>query len=340
MLLILVLISLLDHIFIPKYINENTDGRITAEFYEERPGLDLVALGSSTLYNAMIPAELYKEKGICSFVRSNASQTVWQSYYLLEDAIKYNKPKIVIFDVSFMKYGEDFVEEPSNRKTIEHMKSPVSKYCAVKASMYEEEDIASYYFPILRYHSRWKELTTEDIGYAYASPQVTYNGYIMESQIAKDQHIYESEAAPGISFPAKAMEYLDRITELCRKEDIKLLLIKTPTFVNSWHREYDDLLREYAAENSISYFNFDDMAEAMNINVRTDYIDDGEHLNINGAKKFTTALGDYLLENCELEDHRGDEGLNRSWQEKLDRYEADSQRAMEEFDQNRQEMGL
>lgn len=340
LLLIVILTSLLDHIFIPKYIDENIDGRITAEFYNESVPLDVIGLGSSTMYNAMSPVALYRDYGFTSYVRSNASQTVWQSYYLLKDAIKYNKPKLVIFDVSFMKYGEEFIEEPSNRKTIEHMRDPLAKYNAVMASKYEQEQPISYYLPILRYHSRWKSLSANDLKYAYDYPEVTFDGFIMESRVPKEQHIYAPEALEEAVFPQKAEAYLDKIIELCRREDIQLLLMKTPTYVNSWHAEYDELLTKKASENGIVYINFDTTSENAGITVRTDYIDDGEHFNISGAEKFNHILGQYLKDNYELPEHSSENEIKSVWDEKVQKYETEKEKALKEHEQYVTDLGL
>ena len=158
---------LLDRLFMPKYVNENLDGRITPEFYRADKDLDVIFLGSSTVYNAIVPSKLYEDTSSKVYLRANASQTLWQSYYLLEDALADHQPKLVALDVSFMKNGEEFIEEPSNRKAIEGMRPSLSKIKAIKASQYEEEHVETYFFPVYRYHSRWKDLKKEDFEYLF-----------------------------------------------------------------------------------------------------------------------------------------------------------------------------
>lgn len=311
----------IDRLFMPKYVNENIDGRITSEFYRQRENLDVIAFGSSTVYNAIVPSKLKEDCDIDIYLRANASQTLWQSYYLLKDSLISQNPSMVMLDVSFMKNGEEFIEEPSNRKCIEGMRPSIYKYQAIKASMYEEEHPETYFIPVFRYHSRWKELKGEDFKYLFHIPTVTDNGYIKEDGVAIDQHIYEvdleEENALSLKyensddfmeakiFPDKSVEYLDRFVDECSKKGIKVLLFKTPTYVNTWYKTYDKWLEDYVnhkkTEKSrdddkdwISYVNFDDYAKQCKIVVSEDYIDDGEHLNHNGAVKFTQFLEDYL----------------------------------------------
>lgn len=323
-LFVIILIFIMDRLFAPKYVSENIDGRITAEFYRESKPLDLIAFGSSTVYNAIDTDRLNEDIGINSYLRANASQTVWQSYYLLKDALIDQTPKLIMFDVSFMKNGEEFVEEPSNRKCIELMRPSIYKYQAIKASMYSEEHPETYFMPVFRYHSRWKELSMEDLQYLFYVPNVTRHGYIREDGVAKEQHIYspeeENENALKLKlegadnfresgiFPKKAVEYLDLFVDECYKENIPLMLFKTPTFVANWYDTYDDWLeiyvnqknvkfKEQGSDYSINYVNYNGAADKMGIVVSDDYIDDGEHLNHDGATKFTIYLEQDLKNN-------------------------------------------
>ena len=45
----------------------------------------------------------------------------WQSYYLLEETLKYEKPDVVVFNVLALKYNEP-QSEAYNRLTLDGMK--------------------------------------------------------------------------------------------------------------------------------------------------------------------------------------------------------------------------
>ncbi|HOO29083.1 MAG TPA: hypothetical protein PLU43_11515, partial [Lachnospiraceae bacterium] len=159
------LVIVLNLIFIPKYIHENQDGRITEEFYKEQLDTDIIFVGSSTVYSGVSPLILWEKYGYTSYDRSNSSQTIWISYYMIEDAIKCHKPKLVVLDIGFIKYWDTYAEEPSNRKAIDGMRFSKTKLACIGAAMDQDEKITDYLFPILRFHSRWKELQPEDFLY-------------------------------------------------------------------------------------------------------------------------------------------------------------------------------
>ena len=94
------------------------------------------------------------------------------SYYLLEETLKYEKPKVVVFNVLAMKYDEP-QKEAYNRLNLDGMKLSKEKIKAVKASMMDDENLIEYIFPLLRYHSRWSELTSEDFKYLFKKDKIS-----------------------------------------------------------------------------------------------------------------------------------------------------------------------
>ena len=158
---IAVSLLLLQRLLIPKYVSNVVEGSLIAEYYKEEKDHDVIFIGDCEVYENFSPKVLWEDYGINSYIRGSAQQLIWQSYYLLEDTLRYEKPKVVIFNVLSLKYDEP-QSEAYNRMSLEGMKWSMSKVRSIKASMTEEENFWDYVFPILRYHSRWSELGKED----------------------------------------------------------------------------------------------------------------------------------------------------------------------------------
>ena len=136
---------------------------------------------------------MWKNYGITSYIRGSAQQLTWQSYYLLEDALKYETPDVVVFNVLELKYNEPQREE-YNRMTLDGMRWSVSKVQAIRASMLPEEHFIDYVFPLLRYHSRVTELTANDWKYYFKDKTRTTAGYYMRVDTAPyEEGIWEEE---------------------------------------------------------------------------------------------------------------------------------------------------
>lgn len=321
--LVLILVSVLTGLFMPKYVHENQDGRITGEFYREKLDTDIIFAGSSVAYSGISPVTLWKDYGITSFIRGNSSQTMWQSYYMLEDAIKVHKPKLAVVDVGFMRNGDDYAEEPANRKALDGMRWSGSKWDCIKASMYEEEKMIDYVFPIFRFHSRWKDLNGDDFKYLFYTGYVTHNGQLIDMNgpdedftIAKE---YLNER--GNEIGPKNEEYLVKLIELCQSNDVQLMLMRVPRCTVNWTDDNDALIQKISDENNITYINYDKLADEIGIDFYTMTPDSGEHLNTLGAEVFSDYLGDYLITHYDIPRHDDDEAYVKVWSRKMERYE-------------------
>ena len=81
-------------------------------------------------------------------------------------------------------------------------------------------------------------------------------------------------------FPEECIEYLDKIVELCKDNDIKLVLIKAPSVYPYWYEEYDENVEEYAEENEIDYYNLVEKADEIGLDYQTDTYDGGNYQDI------------------------------------------------------------
>ncbi|MCR4738885.1 MAG: hypothetical protein K5886_01335 [Lachnospiraceae bacterium] len=319
--LILVLVLLLNRLFMPKYESENLDGRITREYYKEKTDTDIIFVGSSTVYSGISPMIMWRDKGYASYDRSNASQTMWTSYYMIEDAIRCDKPKLVVLDVGFIKYDDDFCEEPSNRKAIDGMRLSPSKINLIKAATGKDEKLSEYLFPVLRFHTRWKELMAEDLLYTFYDRDVTYNGFLFDFETTEklpDRDGYSHGDEVVIS--PKNLEYLNRTIELCKKNGVDLFLMKVPSYSDNWSLEYDRQIGEIAGAAGLDYVNFDAYSDEIGLDYLKHSPDEGSHLNTQGAEIFTAYLEDYLETHYSPASHFGDPKYEKIWEKKLERY--------------------
>lgn len=166
----------------PKYADGIPEGNFTSEYYEETTDHDVIMLGDCEVYENFDPMYLWMNYGITSYIRGNAQQLAWQSYYLLEDTLKYETPQVVIYNVQALVYDSPQREE-YNRMALDGMRWSQTKYEAIQASMCEGEHMLDYIFPLFRYHQRILELTESDVMYYSKAKKVTHNGYYMRLDV-------------------------------------------------------------------------------------------------------------------------------------------------------------
>lgn len=321
---------LLQRLLVPKYVDGVVEGAFVAEYYREEKDFDVIFVGDCEVYENFSPLVLWEEYGINSYIRGSAEQYIWQSYYLLEDTLRYETPKAVIFNIQSLQFDKSR-NEAYNRMTLEGMRWSSSKVKAIFASMKPNEHFLDYVFPILRYHTRWSELTASDIRYLFDTKPVSHNGYYMRVDIKPAENVPEGKILGDYSFSENAWKYLDMMTELCREKGIQLILIKAPSLYPYWYEEWEAQVEDYAEGHDLPYLNFLELADEIGIDYSKDTYDAGLHMNLTGAEKLSMYLGRYLREEAGLEDRRGEAKLRAVWEEKAAAYEAEKRAQYEKY---------
>lgn len=313
---------LLQKLFEPKYMHDIVEGAMIAEYYKDDMNHDVVFVGDCELYENISPQVLWDEYGINSYIRGSAQQLIWQSYYLMEETLRYEKPKAIVFNVLSLKYNEP-QKEAYNRMTLDGMRWSASKVHSIEASMMPEENFIEYVFPILRYHSRYSSLTEDDLTYLFRKDAVTHNGYYMRVDVRPAENVPEGKPLGDYTFGDNAMSYLVKMTELCEANDVELILVKAPSLYPYWYEEWDEQVETFAKENNLKYYNFLKVTEEIGLDFSEDTYDAGLHLNLSGAEKLSRYFGQILSGECGIESRRGEETLEKEWDGKRKDYEAD-----------------
>ena len=296
----------------PKYMSGILEGAMIAEYYDDPTDHNVVFIGDCELYENISPVYLWKNFGINSYIRGSAQQLIWQSYYLAEDTLKREHPDAIVFNVLSMKYNEP-QNEAYNRMSIDGMKWSKSKIDNIKASMTEDEHFIDYVFPLLRYHSRWSDLSSEDIKYLLHRDKVSYNGYYMRVDVKPAEDVPEGKPLPDYQFGNNAYTYLDKLTKLCKDNNVQLILVKAPTLYPYWYEQWDKQIEDYAKANDLTYINFLNLQDEMGLDWSKDTYDGGLHLNLAGAEKMSEVFGNILVKDFNLPDRRGDKALEKYW---------------------------
>jgi len=320
-------------LLVPKYMGRVVEGAFIEEYYDEENPHDIIILGDCEVYENLSPIILWREYGITSYIRGSAQQLVPQSYYLLEDTLRHETPKAVVLSVSAMQqYGQD--NETYNRMTLDGMKWSSSKIGSIRATMMEDEHMVEYVFPILRFHSRWRELEEDDFKYFWKKRKVTHCGYYMRADVRPAGEFPAQRRRSDYSFDDRAWEYLEKIRLLCQKEGITLILMKAPSLYPAWYDQWEEQIEAYAQGNGLMYVNCIEHCEDIGIDFSSDTYDGGLHMNVYGAEKMSRYFGEIFLHVPGVKDHREeapDSGIRADWEEKCRFYDEMKEAQEKEF---------
>ena len=263
---------LLQRLLTPKYVDDVVEGAFVAEYYQEEKDHDVIFIGDCEVYENFSPVALWQDYGLNTYIRGSAEQYIWQSYYLLEDTLRYETPQAVVFNIQSLQCD------------VAHGWSPV-KVKAILASMKPSEHFLDYVFPLLRYHSRWSELSAADVQYMFSTKQVSHNGYYMRVDVRPAENVPAGKPLADYSFGENAWKYLEKMTALCQEKGIQLILIKAPSLYPYWYPEWDRQVQNYAEEQGLPYLNFLELQEETGIDYATDTYDAGFGFRTAGGKR-------------------------------------------------------
>lgn len=303
----LILFSCITKVMVPDYFTD-TDYPVTVSrrgFYAlENNTADVLFFGSSSGTTSFIPQELYNSYGITSYNLSCEQQSLLTTYYWLCEALDSQSPKAVILEprMLFPSYPDSKINstEGAVRKAIDSMKWSLSKARAILdiCSMDQEQSALGYFFPIVRYHSRWSSLTKKDFPAYYSAMK---NGYELKGYDPFNQRNQNESWAPyregstaqcAEEFPGMG-GYLDKIIGLCKEKGIVLILAYIPC--GDARIEKHNTLQRYADANDLRLIDFNE-ADTYNASgfVFTEDSTGGAHPNLRGAKKLTDYIGEVL----------------------------------------------
>lgn len=309
----------LNRLVSPKYVDDLIEGSLTYSYYDVPKNNSVIFIGDCEMYANFSPMVIYEETGIKSFVRANSQQLIWQSYYLLKETLKYEKPDVVVFNVNSIRYDRELsnkVNEAYNRLMIDQMKWSSEKIDLINASMDDNETFLSYVFPLLRYHSRIDKLTSEDIKYLFKKESKAFNGFIVNKEVESVSNLPAVRPLNSYEFDPENIKYMDMIVELCKENNIKLILVKAPSLYPHWYQEYDMFFEKYSHDNGLNYYNFLEVIDEIGIDYSTDTYDGGLHLNLDGATKLSKYFANILVNEYKLDSDFNDKYFNMM----LDKY--------------------
>lgn len=258
-------------IFTPKSINDlggkNYYGGM-GFLAEPENSLDVIMYGNSDVYSGFIPALMYEKYGFSSYASGVQLQSIKKINHLLKATLKKQKPKIVILEVDCL-YDKDS--------------------CLINNN--------NLFLASVMYHTRWKELKLRDF-YTLPNRKNKYDitkGYEHSNYVYKfnpGKYMGHSTDKPA-AIPAKNIKQLKFFLNTCSKKNIKVIFLELPSSV-SWTYAKHNYISKIASENDIAFIDLNIPNSNYQADFQNDFRDNGNHLNVYGAKKTTTFIGDFI----------------------------------------------
>ena len=285
--------------------------------------IDTVVVGSSTAQRAFDPAVLDATLGTTTFSMATPAQPLDDSYTAAKQAIEDHHVKRVILaldyeSISTVKWPGSHVAFARAKMAEESFPQAVADYWGLltSSSFFDGADSICALFPWGYNHV---ELDAEHIATNFndrvsgtapvqAAERVmdgwTYygNGYgnydgVLDYSTARD-HLSVTEDGPA-DFDQQGLDWIQNICDLCREHGVQLVVVVTPRpafNVLVYGEKYpEQMLRlQQVVERAGGTFLDANLAKGGWYETRDEDFYDGEHLNHNGATRFSQAFASAL----------------------------------------------
>lgn len=283
-------------------------------FFSEEQEIDVLFLGTSRILDSILPTELWRDTGITSYNMGNSSEVLDVTEHVLAIAMEKNMPKVAMIDVYYVSHAVDETwTYPYRHLFFDEVPLSLKKIEAVRETLPKDQWL-EFLMPFSLYHGRWEEILSGE-----AERMVDCEPFMLggELRIGRTENVFvpaegmTEEELPGC-------DALRRIAALCRENGIEPVFLMVPAPLGEEEQRHVQSVQRLADELHVPFLNMIGLGV---VDYAVDCYDDVGHLNPDGASKTTAYLGQWLRENFDLPDHRGDSAYAH-WDENLALYEA------------------
>lgn len=286
------------------------------KFYElEDNTVDVLVLGSSHAFEAINTGVLWSEYGIASFVLGGSYQQMWYTYYYLKEALKTQTPQLIILEAYMTTFKYEYHD--GTVQNTYGLKWSRDKLESIKVGT-PKEKWGEYILGYVQYHTRYATLARADFLKNQGNPLYeNWKGFgcNMRTTAYDNPDIHQINGREPLS--EKTETYYRKIIELASEYNIPLLIVISPyPGITESSQSIFNTAADIAADYNVDFINYNLLYEEIGIDFTYDAADQ-HHLNYKGNQKYTRALGEYITNNYNISNRRGNEKY-KSW-------EADSQ---------------
>jgi hypothetical protein len=322
--------------------NGDVNDRFVGFYAEKNDSIDAVFIGSSPLPACVATPKIYGETGITVYPLSSNMQRPVATKYLVEEALKSQKPDLFIFEMRMWQAADqDLLGNMAHtREVTDNMKYSVNRIKTINAMVDDKNDRINYYFDIFKYHSNWKTLFLwSQFRTAFYCYPEDLKGSLVETEVGpcdKPVILPEDDKEP---MPSEQEQYLNDLLDYLDENNINALFVITPYAVKDHEQRRFNYMADIITGRGYNFLDMNRHLDEIGLDYSKDIRDYGTHTNVSGAEKVTTFLEKYLLENYRQKgialtaDHREDPRY-KSWDKAYDKWKKEYEEGLDTIASN------
>lgn len=327
---VLVMLPLLKCFGYPAMDNGSRSGKLRyMQFYKEKENtISGILIGASNVHREWVAPVAYEEYGITMYALSSSNQSLSLAVPILREAQTRQDIDYAVVDLRTIRMKSLGKRETAIRHCLDNMPLSINRCRAVRQILEYNElynslvpekkqrdfDALSLYFPFLKYHTRWSAgLTEEDFGIAPMDMKSVSDdelGFAVKSMEPFDTSYDEDTALNELQ-----TRVLDDLLAYAENEGIRLIFISSPAVLSKGGHSEIQAAQRYVSDRGYDVLDMMNQKSFQEIGLDFDEdYGDPNHLNLKGGLKFTRFFSEYLKDNYDIPDMRGQKSC-KSWEE-------------------------
>ena len=260
---------------------------------EPEDTVDALFFGSSMVYCDVIPSVIWEETGLRTYVMAGPEQTMPVTYYYVRESCRTQNPQAVVVEVNGLFFPEYTNYTKAN---IGYMPWGQNRLLATLHGA-EAKEVAGLLMPIFNYHDLlWGALDNGALQ-AYYDKKMNLTtdplaGFTLMEKIEPQSEMTVRKYSTDNDAYRKALDYLEKIAQFCREQEIQLVLYAAPAYGRIPEDVYAAMQRDLETIPHAAFFDGNEL-NFEQYDPERDWCD-FLHTNATGAVKFSREMARQL----------------------------------------------
>ena len=267
---------------------DNSSYQIINFYKEEKDSAEVVFIGSSNCFSFYSPLFAYNSYGIKTTNFSSSGMGMIAFKYAIEEVNKTQENAHIVITITPM----DEMSYSALHYLADYMPMSMNKLNLLKTYFSRgDESIlnsAEYFFPLMRFHERWSELTLDDLILDDGTKGATSHEYYLTYSNDVNEYFYSSEEKKEM--PDNWKELMSELLDYCDENERDVAFLFPPrSYEEDEYKELNSLI-DYISSRNYEVLDLREKYDEIGLDLSYDFYDK-RHTNVHGSFKYT----DYVI---------------------------------------------
>lgn len=267
---------------------DNSSYQVMNFYKEKEDSLNPVFIGSSCCFSFYSPLLAYNSYGITTNNFASSGMGMIAYKYAIEEVRKTQKDALIVLTITPL----DIMNYTALHYLLDYMPMSKNKLNFIKRYFtYGEESILNsleYFFPLMRLHERWSDLTADDFILDNGTKGATAHQYYLTYVTDISDELFFSEERREM--PEDWVNIMTDLIDYCDEHNEKIMFLLPPRSYSEEEFTQLNTLVDYIGSRGYDVLDLREKAEEIGLDPTHDFYDK-RHTNVHGSLKYT----DYVI---------------------------------------------